>query len=89
MAPSAVQTLIKYTIPVSGLDGLVEEKKGRWRAAGKRERYREASGPALFDPLEETWEDGRTEGGERGRRRREGGGLILKKYTHTREKRHS
>lgn len=89
VAPSAVQTLIKYTIPVSGLDGLVEEKKGRWRAAGKRERYREASGPALFDPLEETWEDGRTEGGEGGRRKREGGGLILKKYTHTREKRHS
>lgn len=88
VAPSAVQTLIKYTIPVSSLDGLVEEKKedGGQR---ERERYREASGPALFDPLEETWEDGRTEGGEGGRRRREGGGLILKKYTHTREKRHS
>lgn len=57
---------------------------GWWRKkkedGGQREReiYREASGPALFDPLEETWEDGRTEGGE--------GGLIIKKYTHTHEK---
>lgn len=38
VAPSAVQTLIKYTIPVSGLDGLVEEKK---EDGGQREKERD------------------------------------------------
>lgn len=36
VAPSAMWTLIKYTILVSSLNGLVEERE-RWGAAGKRD----------------------------------------------------
>ncbi len=53
MAPLAMSTLIKYTIVVSNLNGLEEEKKD---GPG-----RELCRPVLSDLLEKMWEDGEKE----------------------------
>lgn len=84
VAPSAVQTLIKYTIPVSGLDGLVEEKKEDGGQKKERDTGKRAGRPCLTRWRKRGRMDGQREEKEGGE-----GGLILKKYTHTHEKRHS